>query len=234
MEASQAVAVQTADRFQARIREVTASARTESARPSTVLAEPLAPGAPALTGNPVETAAAVNTVAAIPEPPGPPVTDGRLPPLRADAGAPETGLSESATAPLIGAGESSGRSVASVSATAAASPARPQDAETRIRRALASFREAYSTLDAEAAGRVWPGVEQRALARAFAGLKSQQLEFERCDVDVRGASAAASCLGRAVIVRRVGSQEPQVERRHWAFTLKEGPAGWTIQRTQVR
>jgi hypothetical protein len=109
-----------------------------------------------------------------------------------------------------------------------------RDIETEVRQALASYREAYANLDAVAARSIWPGVDERALARAFAGLKSQKLEFDRCDVDIRGTMATASCLGRAVYVQRVGRQDPQTESRRWVFTLRQASNGWRIEQTEIR
>jgi hypothetical protein len=120
----------------------------------------------------------------------------------------------------------------------AAAPSPAADAareiEAQVRQALSSYRNAYASLDAVAARRIWPNVDERALARAFGSLKSQQLEFDRCDITVQGQRATASCTGRAVYVQRVGRQDPQVESRNWLFTLSEGAGGWRIDQTEIR
>ncbi len=103
-----------------------------------------------------------------------------------------------------------------------------------MRDALAAYRAAYGTLDASAARRVWPSVDQAALARAFSDLKSQRIEFDSCDIVTRTDSATADCQGRAIYVRQVGRQDPQVESRRWQFTLRPTPAGWRIERAEIR
>ena len=73
-------------------------------------------------------------------------------------------------------------------------------AEEAIRRALNSYREAYQSLDASAAAAVWPSVDRRALTRAFATLKSQGLEFERCAITMSDTHATVSCRGLLQVV----------------------------------
>jgi hypothetical protein len=103
-----------------------------------------------------------------------------------------------------------------------------------VREALSSYRAAYANLDAAAARRVWPSVDQAALSRAFSTLKSQRLEFDRCDIVMKGDAATAACEGRAVYVPQVGRQEPQVEPRSWRFTLRSTPSGWRIDRAEIQ
>jgi hypothetical protein len=107
-------------------------------------------------------------------------------------------------------------------------------AEAAVRRALQAYRSAYETLDAGAAAAVYPSVDERALGRAFDGLRSQKLEFERCDVTtLEGDRAQATCVGRLAFVPKVGSQAPKVESRRWTFALQRQGEGWRIQRAQV-
>lgn len=113
-------------------------------------------------------------------------------------------------------------------ADASASPTAPSDA-VQIQRALGQYRQAYDRLDARGARAVWPGVNERALARAFAGLESQGLVFDRCDVNVGDDSATAVCNGSARYVLKVGSKEPQVEPRRWTFSLRKSANGWEIE-----
>jgi hypothetical protein len=104
------------------------------------------------------------------------------------------------------------------------------EVETALRR----YAEAYSRLDAAAARAVWPTLDERALARAFSGLASQTVAFDHCDIDVAGLDARAACRGRAQFVPRVGSQEPLVQRREWAFRLKRAASGWQITSVEAR
>jgi hypothetical protein len=75
---------------------------------------------------------------------------------------------------------------------------------------------------------VWPSVNVEALDRAFRGLKSQELKFDRCDLTVDGARARAACRGRAVYVPRVGNQSPKAAPREWTFELQKANQRWTI------
>jgi hypothetical protein len=109
----------------------------------------------------------------------------------------------------------------------AAVPTRPND-EQLVRDVLQRYRSAYDALDARQARAVWPGVNESALQRAFAGLESQRLTFNACQVDVRGATARAICRGAAAYVPRVGSREPKVEPRVWSFTLQKNGEAWQI------
>jgi ribosomal protein S20 len=111
---------------------------------------------------------------------------------------------------------------------AAAASAAVAGDKDQIDRALREYRHAYERLDARAARAVWPGVNERALARAFEGLESQGLNFDRCDVDVADAAATAVCQGSARYVPKVGSKEPQVEPRRWTFKLRKSNDTWEI------
>lgn len=99
---------------------------------------------------------------------------------------------------------------------------------------LHRYADAYTRLDAGAARRVWPGVDERALARAFQALESQGLVFEHCDLDVAENDATAACRGRARYVPKVGSREPRIERRQWRFRLHKSEAGWQIVQAEAR
>ena len=133
-------------------------------------------------------------------------------------------------------------SSAAVVAAAADSPARvvpetiPTAAreEDRIRSALASFQTAYTQLNAKAARAVWPTVDERALARAFEGLKSQQLVFDWCELIVRVAEASAACRGRSTFVPRVGAQSPRTYAAEWKFHLKKIEEEWRIDSASFR
>jgi hypothetical protein len=71
-------------------------------------------------------------------------------------------------------------------------------------------------------------VNEGALAAAFAGLESQNVTFDACEIDVRGATANASCRGRARYVVKVGSREPRTEPRSWQIALRRTGEDWVI------
>jgi hypothetical protein len=107
------------------------------------------------------------------------------------------------------------------------------DDELQVKQALQRYRLAYDGLDARSAQAVWPAVNQAALARAFDGLSSQALTFDRCDVQLRSETATATCHGTARYVPKIGSREPRTERRVWNFTLRKGGTDWTIDSARV-
>jgi len=115
-----------------------------------------------------------------------------------------------------------------------ASASAPADVEgVRVRAVLVRYEAAYSGLDAAAARAVWPGVDERALARAFDGLRSQQLSLGLCDVSVDGGMARADCSGSATWTPKVGGGG-RTEGRRWRFYLQNGDAGWQITRAEAR
>jgi hypothetical protein len=109
---------------------------------------------------------------------------------------------------------------------------RPDD-EQLVKDVLQRYRSAYEGLDARRAQAVWPGVNETALQRAFQGLESQNLTFNDCDVQLRGAAASATCHGTMTYVPKVGSREPHVEPRVWNFTLQKAGDAWHIQNARA-
>lgn len=105
---------------------------------------------------------------------------------------------------------------------------------TSARLVVDRYRDAFNALDATAVDAFWPGVDRRALKRSFADLESQHLQFGRCDVQLAGARAFASCSGYAEYKRKNGSPEARFEMRHWTFTLGEVKDGWVILGVDVR
>jgi hypothetical protein len=99
--------------------------------------------------------------------------------------------------------------------------------------ALQRYRRAYEGLDARSAQAVYPTVNESALARAFDGLISQTITFERCDVEVEADLATAACRGSASYVPKVGSREPHTEPRVWNFRLHKAAGEWRIDSAQV-
>jgi hypothetical protein len=106
---------------------------------------------------------------------------------------------------------------------------RPTDPTPAIRDVLHRYEAAYERLDASAAKDIWPTVDERALAKAFAGLASQTLRLEPCNIAVTGSSAVASCHGFATYVGRVGNKAGQVQRRDWTFELRKSTDNWQIR-----
>ena len=112
-------------------------------------------------------------------------------------------------------------------ASAVVSP--PSD-EQRIRAVLHSYQAAFAQLDQDAVQAVWPSVDAKALGRAFDGLSSQSIVFDRCDVSVAAAAARAACHGDVEYVKRVGGGGTQSARRQWIFDLQKSSDGaWRIQ-----
>ena len=97
-----------------------------------------------------------------------------------------------------------------------------------MRRTLQQYQAAYDNLDARSAQAVWPGVDEGALRRAFAGLESQRLTFDACNVTVRGAVSLATCRGTMLYDPRVGNPEPHRESRVWTVDLRKVGEGWQI------
>ena len=105
--------------------------------------------------------------------------------------------------------------------------------ETVVRAVLRRYETAYSTLDADAASVVWPGVNRGALARAFDGLSSQQVSLGSCDVTVSGPAARATCSGSATWQPKVGGGV-RTEARRWSFDLRKNGEAWRIERAIAR
>ena len=116
----------------------------------------------------------------------------------------------------------------------AAAPVRSAAMETAgVRAALARYESAYSRLDAEAAGAVWPALDKRQLARAFGGLESQRVDLGACDVRVTGEVATAECNGSATWTPKVGGGTRNQARR-WQFRLRNADGSWQIVGATVR
>jgi hypothetical protein len=100
--------------------------------------------------------------------------------------------------------------------------------ESAVRRALRSYEAAYETLNVAAAAEVWPSVDRQKLARAFATLKSQGLDFQSCNIDVKDGSATAYCRGTYEYVRKVGNPSPLVADQQWTFRMRRAGGTWKI------
>jgi len=108
----------------------------------------------------------------------------------------------------------------------------PED--QRIQEVLRQYQNAYDHLDAAGAKAIWPTVDVGALSRAFDGLSSQDVTFDRCDLSVAGASARAVCEGRATYVRKIGRKDPHTEPRQWIFELRKTDSSWMIAQSETR
>ena len=101
--------------------------------------------------------------------------------------------------------------------------------------ALTRYRNAYAALNAGAAKSVFPSVDERALARAFSGLRSQNLRFDVCQTRVLSADQArVTCKGSATFITRVGSREVRAVNREWSFLLHRRADEWTIASATTR
>ena len=95
---------------------------------------------------------------------------------------------------------------------------------------LRNYQSAFEQFDPDAVKAVWPSVDAKALGRAFDGLSSQSIVFDRCDVNVTGPSARAACFGGVEYVKRVGGGGTQSARRQWIFDLQKSADGaWRIR-----
>jgi hypothetical protein len=109
----------------------------------------------------------------------------------------------------------------------------PVDESPSVRRVLSQYEAAYSSLDAAAARRVWPTLDDRALSRAFDALQSQHVALGRCEVSVAGPAARAECHGSAQWTPKVGGGS-RTEAREWSFDLRKTGGEWRIVDAIVR
>jgi hypothetical protein len=125
---------------------------------------------------------------------------------------------------------------ASAASGTTASPAVASGAveTSAVRDVLDGYADAFSTLNADATQRVWPGVDVRGLRRAFDQLSTQNITFNRCEVNAAGETAQAVCTGRATWVPKVGDRSPKSEPRTWRFALGRDDGAWVIDGVQVQ
>ena len=119
----------------------------------------------------------------------------------------------------------------------AAVPAPPLSPEARetaaVEGVLERYRFAFSTLNSGVSD-FWPGVNSRALDKAFNELVEQRFEFDQCRVQVKGSQADATCTGRATFVTKVGDKTPRSQPRQWVFRLVQVGNRWIIDSVQSR
>ena len=109
-------------------------------------------------------------------------------------------------------------------------PARMSEASA-IELVLGRYRRAFAALDVNAVADVWPGVNTRSLGNAFKQLRTQELNFDNCRIDVSGSLANVACGGTTRFVPVVGNQNPRVESRRWMFYLTRTDR-WTLVRVE--
>jgi len=107
---------------------------------------------------------------------------------------------------------------------------RPVAEADAVRQTLHHYEEAYEGLDVLATAKVWPSVDRRALARAFATLKSQGLTLQGCTISVAESTATAHCRGTIQYVRKVGGPTPFTARQDWFFRMRKFDAEWMIEK----
>ena len=98
----------------------------------------------------------------------------------------------------------------------------------QIQQVLTRYEQAYDCLDANAAAAVWPSVDRNGLERAFARLREQDLEFNRCVFGVSSDDATVTCTGVLRYVRRFGSTLPRVEAHSWIIQFRHVGGEWRI------
>jgi hypothetical protein len=117
---------------------------------------------------------------------------------------------------------------------AAASPAEARTADRdKVRAVLSRYEAAYSGLDAGAAARVYPTVDQRALSRAFSALDSQQVTFKDCRIQVGISLAHATCTGTMTWRPKVGAGA-RTQARSWQFDLQQVGSDWQIGSVRIQ
>lgn len=119
--------------------------------------------------------------------------------------------------------------------SAAQTPTPTPRGETQaVEGVLRAYREAVEALDVKRLKRLWPSVNEKALAKAFAEMEQQTLSFDGCVIGLSASRADATCTGNARIVPRVGNPAPHYLIGEWRFTLRKTDDGWVIQAVEAR
>jgi hypothetical protein len=119
-------------------------------------------------------------------------------------------------------------------APAAPPPVSPEARETAaVEAVLERYRLAFSTLNSGVSD-FWPGVNARALDKAFNELEQQRFEFDQCRVQLKGTQADATCTGSASFVPKVGDKTERTQPRQWSFRLVRAGNRWIIDSVQSR
>jgi hypothetical protein len=205
---------------------------------------PVEPTEPASDGTAAAAAVPAPLDASTADTPAPRVTP--LPPAMAvapagaDALAGMTGVAVPAAAAPLAESTAIGPSTGGVASTAVASSGTVASTGTRsastgarspddsIRTLLQRYEDAYDQRDVRTAAALWPSLDQRALARAFAGLDRQDVEFDRCHIEASDAKGSAVCVGTVRYVPSVGRAVERADRITWTFDLARSGEDWRI------
>jgi len=103
-----------------------------------------------------------------------------------------------------------------------------------VQRVVNQYARAFGALDAAQVKAVWPSADERAVRRAFDGLRSQDVAVESCDITINAPNAVATCDVATSYVPKVGSKNARRERRQWVFYLFEDNEQWAIQEVRLR
>jgi hypothetical protein len=96
---------------------------------------------------------------------------------------------------------------------------------------LSTYKRAFDSLDPATAAAVWPGVDTRELGRAFNSVKSQNLVFDNCEVEMLDEIALARCTGSLSYVPRVGVTKERTRQLNWVIEMaQKSDARWVIRR----
>ena len=99
---------------------------------------------------------------------------------------------------------------------------------------LDRYRQIYNRLDARGAKSIWPTVDADALARVFARLDRQTLNFDVCSIALSESNATAHCNGSLEYVPRVGNTKLRTERHSWTIELRRASESWQIVNVDAR
>ena len=99
---------------------------------------------------------------------------------------------------------------------------------------LGHYEEAYDRLDANGAAAIWPSVDARALTRAFARLRAQDLDFGDCTFALSANAATARCAGVLHYAQRIGDTSPKRENRVWTIEFARAGNAWRIRHMTAR
>ena len=105
-------------------------------------------------------------------------------------------------------------------------PSAPPSEEPAILAVLKAYASAYSGLDPNAVKRVYPSVNLADMNRAFAGLRSQQMQILNEQVSVGGLAATVSCTVVTVFQGQAGA--PQRRSQSALFSLEKRNGTWII------
>jgi len=105
--------------------------------------------------------------------------------------------------------------------------AAPSD-EALIRDAVQRYARAQSTLDVDLYESVYPALkaQRRAVEKAFADMRAQELDADVVSVDVSGTTARVKVAERRVITPKVGS--PERFSREVSMQLEKRGGAWVI------